>query len=197
MKRRKTTKVIKKMGFGILAMFALLCVLLIIVAIATEKKYKLREIDMSDGITDLSYEENYRKSFLEGVAFGNLNYEVSSSDLPRAKTQRFNDLSDLMSENFSVSSQRRVYEYAAQILEKDLDFYYHDNQDKTAYMEGFLATSSFFVSEAFSANGYIDKELAEEVKKAYIELLADPSEELFKKYLEKVSEEMQPPSPSI
>ena len=162
----------------------------VIMAIAMNNRSRINAVDTSPK----NKSESNQFSFIEGVNFGVIYYRMteaySKSQITKTQYNKFEKMSDNLLEDFSVSTQREIYEYVAKVLKYNyIDFYYHEGADSAIFMEGFAVKSAKYMIDTFYENGDVSKESKESILVMYNEMLENYSnEEQVEKYLSKVTE---------
>lgn len=137
-------------------------------------------------------EENFQISFTEGTGFGMIHLAVQQKVKEGKITQnqylKFEKLSSNLAQDFTVENQEKFYRYAAKLLKMDLRFYYHQNVNEIAFMEGFAVETSMYSVQVGYNHGLTSKEEYEKIQRKYEQLINEASEELVNEYLNEVYE---------
>lgn len=184
-----TIKKNKKTYLRIIAV--VLIAMVVIIAILAHSHVKVSSVTLHPK----NEEEDYKYSFYEGAQLGTYNAKIGilflDGKITRRECERFNKLTEKLVFECNLETLSKTYCYAAYLLKSDIKFYYHENPNKVAYMQGFAVQTNIIMCNLYYEEGEVDGVSYKKIKEMYGDLINNPTSDKVDELLDFIDEAMR------
>lgn len=175
----------KKQSSKVVLVIKVVIILIIIAVIGKTIKNESRVEVMRE---EVSSEDNFEVSYLEGMSLGVVYRTVTLYCLEgKVTVQELDKLQyyiDKTLDDISERNVKRAYVYAAKVLNTKISFLHHEGVDKEAYTDGCLDMMSMNMLWLMSEEGEIPKEEFEELRQLFLKVYSNATRENIEQFEE-------------